>query len=170
MELEAQAERRMVKIKKKNKRKDHFQAHSQPRARMEAESRRDQSKQKLYESWMKARIETNNKTETKFIKKFFCTDGRKGTQKLEGSQDGRKNVASSPSTSRQTRPSIKTQKRKLTENNIFVGSPDKRRKLSFKDNLEFWKTQSDNTYTQISVVVIRPVPGKVCDNYGWDIT
>ena len=97
---------------------------------------------------MKARMETNNKNETNFIKKFFCTNGRKGSQKLEGSQDGRMNVASNPNTSRQTKPSIQTPKRKLTENNIFVGSPDKRRKLSFKDNLEFWKTQSDSTNMQ----------------------
>ena len=49
---------------------------------------------------------------------------------------------------KETKPLIQTPKRTLTENIIFVGSPDKGRKLSFKENFEFWKIQRDNTYTQ----------------------
>ena len=101
---------------------------------------------------MKARMKANNLIKTNFVQKFFngkqSTDGRKGLTKLEESQDGRKYVASSPNKSRQTQPSVQTPKRKLIDDNIFMGSPDKRRKLTFRENLQFWQTNSENTYTQ----------------------
>ena len=164
IEKEADAARRLEKIERARAKKEHFSNQLQPNllltgwrgwwSRMEAESKKEQSSKRLDKEWMKARTITNNQEKSKFFSKYFAknvtkpTDGEQVSTDVNRSTIGWKNVGIPVNSCRPNQSLILTPKRKLEFNTFHEGSPDKRRKLSFNRNLEFWQEKNEKSHTQ----------------------